>query len=320
MVFRRVIWERLRKIRVHTAYLPRAKSKEKFVDAVPTKKKKIWGRARAREGERRRKTRDRVESDRVPLVEIPGLSGFLPIRKVGESILPPGGGALIQKYHGASQRVQRNRLLTTSFSLSLSHSPLCEKATDTLGDHRGTATHGFQTANEQIGVLSLCLSLGRFSKTFSRPKFGIHSPGFFFILRLDPHSPALPFPSLLSLSLSMIPDVKEERAMKQEFETAEVTPNRQEGGGGGSGVAVKFASHDAEDPFNWSFGKKMRMFMCALAITYVSAFNASANGTASGGFRKSHQGVTSNEFQGEALFFVRGGRGLELTSKPSCSL
>ncbi|GAA5854505.1 hypothetical protein JCM3766R1_004925 [Sporobolomyces carnicolor] len=95
----------------------------------------------------------------------------------------------------------------------------------------------------------------------------------------------------------MIPDVKEERAMKQEFETAEVTPNRQEGGGGGSGVAVKFASHDAEDPFNWSFGKKMRMFMCALAITYVSAFNASANGTASGGFRKSHQGVTSNEFQ-----------------------
>ncbi|GAA5911084.1 uncharacterized protein JCM6883_004264 [Sporobolomyces salmoneus] len=85
----------------------------------------------------------------------------------------------------------------------------------------------------------------------------------------------------------MIKEIKEDQAMKQEFETSPAQ----------GGVPVRFAKDDLDDPFNWGLGKKMRMFLCALAITYVSAFNASANGTASSGFIKDHEGVTSNEFQ-----------------------
>lgn len=75
--------------------------------------------------------------------------------------------------------------------------------------------------------------------------------------------------------------------MKQEFETS---PSQ-------GAVGVRFDKGDEEDPFNWGFGKKMRMFMAALSITYVSAFNASANGAASGGFIRSHEGTTDDVFQ-----------------------
>lgn len=77
--------------------------------------------------------------------------------------------------------------------------------------------------------------------------------------------------------------------MKQEFESS---PHTQ------GAVPVRFAKHDPEDPFNWPLAKKLRMFFGALMITYVSAFNASANGAASPGFLKSHDGVSSEDFQG----------------------
>ncbi|GAA6024106.1 hypothetical protein JCM11491_005995 [Sporobolomyces phaffii] len=91
----------------------------------------------------------------------------------------------------------------------------------------------------------------------------------------------------------MITEIKEERAMKQEFESS---PQ--------GAVPVRFQNGDPDDPFNWPFLRKMRMFLAALAITYVSAFNASANGAASGGFIKHHKGVTSNDFQASSFTYL----------------
>ena len=65
--------------------------------------------------------------------------------------------------------------------------------------------------------------------------------------------------------------------MKQEFETT------QQGA-----VPVRFARGDSEDPFNWPLKKKLRMFMAAVVVTYVSAFNASANGSSSISIDPSH--------------------------------
>ncbi|GAA5933008.1 uncharacterized protein JCM15063_002268 [Sporobolomyces koalae] len=84
-------------------------------------------------------------------------------------------------------------------------------------------------------------------------------------------------------------EVREEtHTMKQEFELS----------------PVRFAKDDPEDPFQWPLAKKMRMFMAALLITYVSAFNASANGAASGGFRKSHPGVSDEDFQASSFTYL----------------
>jgi hypothetical protein len=85
---------------------------------------------------------------------------------------------------------------------------------------------------------------------------------------------------------------EKDQVMKEEFETSPAQ----------GAVGVRFAKGDEEDPFNWRLGKKMRMFLAALAITYVSAFNASANGAASPGFIKSHPGVTDDVFQGSSIF------------------
>ncbi|GAA5828309.1 hypothetical protein JCM5353_003296 [Sporobolomyces roseus] len=67
---------------------------------------------------------------------------------------------------------------------------------------------------------------------------------------------------------------------------------------------VRFARGDSEDPFNWPLKKKLRMFMAAVVVTYVSAFNASANGAASPGFLKSHEGVSSEEFQASSFTYL----------------
>jgi len=112
----------------------------------------------------------------------------------------------------------------------------------------------------------------------------------------------------------MTAEMEKHSAMKQEFETT------QQGA-----VPVRFARGDSEDPFNWPLKKKLRMFMAAVVVTYVSAFNASANGSssisidpshsqtdlicenpgaASPGFLKEHEGVSSEDFQASSFTYL----------------
>ncbi|GAA5896447.1 hypothetical protein JCM8208_001877 [Rhodotorula glutinis] len=70
-------------------------------------------------------------------------------------------------------------------------------------------------------------------------------------------------------------------------------------------VPVRFAKHDPEDPAEgWSRLKRYRALALAMFVTYCSAFNASANGAASGGFREDHPGVTANVFQASSFTYL----------------
>ncbi|GAA5837618.1 hypothetical protein JCM9279_006807 [Rhodotorula babjevae] len=70
-------------------------------------------------------------------------------------------------------------------------------------------------------------------------------------------------------------------------------------------VPVRFAKGDPEDPAEgWSRLKRYRALALAMFVTYCSAFNASANGAASGGFREDHPGVTTNDFQASSFTYL----------------
>ncbi|TNY16927.1 major facilitator superfamily domain-containing protein, partial [Rhodotorula diobovata] len=70
-------------------------------------------------------------------------------------------------------------------------------------------------------------------------------------------------------------------------------------------VPVRFAKNDPQDPAEgWSRWKRYRALALAMYVTYCSAFNASANGAASGGFREDHPGVTTNVFQASSFTYL----------------
>ncbi|GAA6061662.1 hypothetical protein JCM10212_000845 [Sporobolomyces blumeae] len=69
-------------------------------------------------------------------------------------------------------------------------------------------------------------------------------------------------------------------------------------------LPVRFERTDPEDPFNWPLKQKLRGLAAALMITYVSAFNASANGAASSGFREAHPGVSTEVFQASSFTYL----------------
>ncbi|KWU46452.1 MFS general substrate transporter [Rhodotorula sp. JG-1b] len=74
---------------------------------------------------------------------------------------------------------------------------------------------------------------------------------------------------------------------------------------GEEAVAVKFAKGDPEDPATgWPRAKRYRALLLAMAVTYASAFNATANGAASGGFRKEHPDVTTSVFQTSSFTYL----------------
>ncbi|GAA5968052.1 hypothetical protein JCM11641_003713 [Rhodosporidiobolus odoratus] len=83
-------------------------------------------------------------------------------------------------------------------------------------------------------------------------------------------------------------------------------PDKHEFAAGVSeGVPVRFAKNDPEDPAEgWSRWKRYRALGLAMAVTYTSAFNATANGAASKGFRADHPGVSSIEFQTSSFAYL----------------
>ncbi|GAA5885304.1 hypothetical protein JCM6882_009560 [Rhodosporidiobolus microsporus] len=89
-------------------------------------------------------------------------------------------------------------------------------------------------------------------------------------------------------------EVKQHSPVKQEFSAA-----------AGEAVPVRFAKNDPEDPAEgWSKWKRYRALALAMAVTYTSAFNATANGAASSGFRADHPDVTSTEFQTSSFSYL----------------
>ncbi|BGP13809.1 hypothetical protein JCM10213v2_001747 [Rhodosporidiobolus nylandii] len=73
----------------------------------------------------------------------------------------------------------------------------------------------------------------------------------------------------------------------------------------GEPVPVRFAKDDPEDPAEgWGRWKRYRALGLAMAVTYTSAFNATANGAASAGFRKDHSGVSSLDFQATSTAYL----------------
>ncbi|GAA5868942.1 hypothetical protein JCM3774_006798 [Rhodotorula dairenensis] len=74
---------------------------------------------------------------------------------------------------------------------------------------------------------------------------------------------------------------------------------------GDEAVAVKFAKDDPEDPATgWPRAKRYRALLLAMAVTYASAFNATANGAASSGFRKEHPDVSASIFQVSSFTYL----------------
>ncbi|GAA5945293.1 hypothetical protein JCM1841_002722 [Sporobolomyces salmonicolor] len=91
----------------------------------------------------------------------------------------------------------------------------------------------------------------------------------------------------------MASELKQHEPVKQEYVAS------QEGG-----VAVRFERFDVEDPsLGWPKWKRYRTAAIAMLVTYLSAFNASANGAASGGFIKEHP-VTSEVFQTSSFTYL----------------
>ncbi|GJN88631.1 hypothetical protein Rhopal_001597-T1 [Rhodotorula paludigena] len=73
----------------------------------------------------------------------------------------------------------------------------------------------------------------------------------------------------------------------------------------GEPVPVRFEPGDPEDPATgWGRWKRYRMMALACFVTYCSAFNASANGAASGGFIADHPSVTSTVFQTSSFTYL----------------
>ncbi|GAA5822963.1 hypothetical protein JCM11251_004438 [Rhodosporidiobolus azoricus] len=73
----------------------------------------------------------------------------------------------------------------------------------------------------------------------------------------------------------------------------------------GEAIPVRFAKNDPDDPAEgWSKWKRYRALALAMAVTYTSAFNATANGAASGGFRADHPGVSAIEFQTSSFAYL----------------
>ncbi|BGO89528.1 hypothetical protein NBRC10512_003989 [Rhodotorula toruloides] len=73
----------------------------------------------------------------------------------------------------------------------------------------------------------------------------------------------------------------------------------------GEPVIVRFAKGDPEDPAEgWSRWKRYRALGLAMLVTYLSAYNASANGAASAGFRKEHPSVSASVFQASSFTYL----------------
>ncbi|BGP37884.1 hypothetical protein JCM10450v2_001820 [Rhodotorula kratochvilovae] len=78
-----------------------------------------------------------------------------------------------------------------------------------------------------------------------------------------------------------------------------VVPSGQEA------IAVRFAKNDPDNPTEgWSRWKRYRALALAMFVTYCSAFNASANGAASAGFREDHPGVSTSVFQASSFTYL----------------
>ncbi|GAA6042758.1 hypothetical protein JCM8097_007461 [Rhodosporidiobolus ruineniae] len=89
-------------------------------------------------------------------------------------------------------------------------------------------------------------------------------------------------------------ELKQHSPVKNEFAASNGEP-----------VAVRFAKGDPEDPAEgWRKMQRYTALALAMFVTYTSAFNATANGAASGGFREDHPGTTSVVFQTSSFTYL----------------